>query len=58
MPTTRKPYDTEPLPSPIVAEPAANYGNAVASKTGRMTADEYFSEVRKILLKKYEDIQG
>ena len=54
----------------MAAEPAAVYGRAASpvddvhlsyqpvSKPGRMTVDEYFDELREILHRKYEELQG
>ena len=69
-----KPYNTKEEPVPSVAEPVSVYGlpsvsnddmlstlhaqNASVSKVGRMTVEEYFGEVRRVLHKKYEDVQG
>lgn len=65
-----KPYNTEEQPAPMAAEPAAVYGRAASpvddvhlsyqpvSKPGRMTVDEYFAELREILHRKYEELQG
>lgn len=69
-----KPYNTKEEPLPVAAEPVSAYGqspesndgilpsfqssNATASKPGRMTVEEYFGEVRRVLHKKYEDVQG
>ncbi len=55
---------------PAAEEPFAAYGqavgalssfragNAAVSKPGRMTVEEFFGEVRSVLHKKYEDLQG
>ena len=32
--------------------------NALVSKPGRMSVEEYFNEARRVLHKKYEDLQG
>lgn len=69
-----KPYITEEEPLPVAEEPVSAYGrssvsndgivssfqssSATVSKPGRMTVEEYFDEVRRVLHKKYEDVQS
>ena len=69
-----KPYNTEEESAPKVEELVSAYGrtavsdngmlasfqscNAIVSKPGRMTVDEYFGEVKRVLHRKYEDLQG
>ena len=69
-----KPYNIEEESAPKVEEPVSAYGraavsddglhalfqscNAIVSKPGRMTVDEYFGEVRRVLHRKYENLQG
>lgn len=64
----------EKQPPTMAGEPTTVYGrtaadndgilsafqslNASVSKPGRMTVEEYFNEARRVLHKKYEDLQG
>jgi hypothetical protein len=70
----KKTYNVEEQPPTMAGEPATAYGRTVAdndgilsafqsqnasvSKPGRMTVEEYFNEARKVLHKKYKDLQG
>ena len=70
----KKTYNVEEQLPTMAGEPATAYGqtvvdndgilsafqsqNASVSKPGRMTVEEYFNEARKVLHKKYEDLQG
>lgn len=54
----KKPYSTDEQPIPVAEESSAVYGRTVSSRTGRMTVEEYFDEVRRVLHKKYEDVQS
>lgn len=53
-----KTYDTDSQPMPMASESGAEYGGVSPRRNSRMTVEEYFSEVRKVLHKKYEDVQG
>lgn len=65
-----KTYDTEKQPALVATEPASVYGRTASraeealssfqpvSKTGRMTVDEFFAELREVLHRKYEDLQS
>ena len=70
----KKSYNVEEQPPTMAGEPTHAYGrtaadkdgilsafqpqNASVSKPGRMTVEEYFNEARRVLHKKYEDLQG
>ena len=70
----KKSYHVEEQPPTMAGEPTTAYGrtaadkdgilsafqsqNASVSKPGRMTVEEYFNEARRVLHKKYEDLQG
>ena len=70
----KKTYNGVRQPDIMAGEPNATYGqtvssndgilskfqsqNDIVSKPGRMTVEEYFNEARRVLHKKYENIQG
>ena len=70
----KKTYNVEEQPSTMAGEPTTVYEQTVAdndgilstfqsqnasvSKPGRLTVEEYFNEARKVLHKKYENLQG
>lgn len=53
MPVSKKSYDSDPQPSLMVAEPTASYNATHVRKTERLTVEEYFDEVKRVLHKKY-----